>query len=171
MNIVASQSDITKLPVDAIVNAANSSLIRGGGVCGAIFRAAGHELTAACVSIGGCPTGEARITPGFKLPAKFIIHAVGPVWHGGHDAEPKLLAGAYRSALLLARDHDCASIAFPAISTGIYSYPLIAATEIAVRTVREFAAEAGSLATVHFACFSDEVLRAYTGLGVAEATS
>ena len=171
MHIIASKSDITQLPVDAIVNAANTSLIRGGGVCGSIFRAAGHELTAACVAIGGCPTGESRITPGFKLSAKFIIHAVGPVWHGGHDAEPKLLAGAYRSALMLARDHGCASIAFPAISTGIYSYPLQAATEIAVRTAREFAAEAGSLATVHFACFSDEVLRAYTGLGVAEAAS
>ena len=171
MHIIASKSDITQLPVDAIVNAANSSLIRGGGVCGAIFRAAGHELTAACVAIGGCPTGESRVTPGFQLPAKFIIHAVGPVWHGGHDAEPKLLADAYRSALMLARDHGCTSIAFPAISTGIYSYPLQAATEISVRTAREFAAEAGSLTTVHFACFSDEVLRAYTALGVAEVAS
>jgi O-acetyl-ADP-ribose deacetylase len=166
MKIVASQADITQLHVDAIVNAANTSLIRGGGVCGAIFRAAGRELSAACVAVGACPTGEARITPGFKLPAKFVIHAVGPVWHGGHDGEPELLVGAYRSALILARDHGCTSVAFPAISTGVYSYPLGAATEIAVRTVREFAVEAGSLATVHFACFSEEALRAYTGLGV-----
>ena len=171
MNIVASQSDITQLSVDAIVNAANTSLFRGGGVCGAIFRAAGRELTTACVAIGSCPTGEARITPGFKLPSEFVIHAVGPMWHGGQKGEPELLAGAYRSALMLARDHGCTSIAFPAISTGIYSYPLEAATEIAVRTVREFAAEAGSLATVHFACFSEEALRAYTALGVAAAAS
>jgi O-acetyl-ADP-ribose deacetylase (regulator of RNase III) len=171
MHIIASQSDITQLHVDAIVNAANTSLIRGGGVCGAIFRAAGRELSAACVAVGGCPTGEARITPGFKLPSEFVIHAVGPMWHGGQKGEPELLAGAYRSALMLARDHGCTSIAFPAISTGIYSYPLEAATEIAVRTVREFAAEAGSLATVHFACFSEEALRAYTALGVAEAAS
>jgi O-acetyl-ADP-ribose deacetylase (regulator of RNase III) len=136
-------------------------------VCGAIHRAAGPELERACAAIGGCPTGEARITPGFALPARYVIHAVGPVWRGGQQGEPALLAGAYRAALRLARDRGCGEVAFPAISTGIYGYPLEAATSIAVRTAREFAPEAGTLARVHFACFDAEVLRVYREAGVS----
>lgn len=164
MQLQASQVDITTLAVDAIVNAANAELRTGGGVDGAIHRAAGPELARATAAIGGCPTGEARITPGFRLPARYVIHAVGPVWHGGHAGEAALLASAYRSALILARDHECRSIAFPAISTGVYGYPLAEATRIAVDTVRAFAREAGSLATVHFACFDDATLAAYDQL-------
>src|SRR5262245_62728100 len=126
------QGDITTLAVDAIVNAANSRLAGGGGVDGAIHRAAGPELHAACRAIGGCPTGEARITPGFRLTAKFVIHAVGPIWYGGTRGEPELLIGAYHASLTLARDHGCQSVAFPAISTGIFGYPLDEATKIAV---------------------------------------
>jgi len=166
VELSASRVDITTLDVDAIVNAANDRLLPGGGVCGAIHRAAGPELARACAAAGGCPTGDARITPGFALPARHVIHAVGPVWHGGASGEPELLARAYRAALRLARDHGCSSIAFPAISTGIYGYPLDAATEIAVRTVQAFAREAGALELVHFACFGDEVLEAYRRAGV-----
>ena len=166
MHIFASRADITTLTVDAIVNAANSSLLPGGGVCGAIHRAAGPALAAACAECGGCPSGDARITPGFDLPARYVIHAVGPIWRGGTRGEAELLSGAYRAALVLARDHGCGSIAFPAISTGIYGYPLAAATRIAVDTVRGFAAEAGLLHSVQFACFSDEVLQAYREAGV-----
>lgn len=165
MRLVASLVDITTLAVDAIVNAANTSLAPGGGVCGAIHRAAGPELERACARIGGCPTGEARITPGFDLPARFVIHAVGPIWQGGGAGEAELLAGAYRASLLLARETGCRTIAFPAISTGIFGYPVEDATAIAVRTTRGFG-EAGSLETVVFACFSNEVLDAYRRAGV-----
>lgn len=168
MQLRASKVDITTLGTDAIVNAANRQLAPGGGVCGAIHRAAGPELARACAALGGCPTGEARITPGFALPARYVIHAVGPVWQGGGSGEAELLASAYRSALVLAREHGCRSVAFPAISTGIYGYPLEEATEIAVRTVRDFAAEAAPLELVHFACFSDDVLAAYRRHGVEE---
>src|SRR5580765_1638884 len=130
MRITAVLADITQLDVDAIVNAANSALAPGGGVCGAIHRAAGPELADACAAIGGCPTGEARITPGFNLKARFVIHAVGPVWHGGAKGEPDLLASAYRASLSLSKAHRLKSIAFPAISTGIYGYPLEEATRI-----------------------------------------
>lgn len=166
MELRASVVDITTLATDAIVNAANAELLPGGGVCGAIHRAAGPELARACAAIGGCPTGEARITPGFRLPARHVIHAVGPVWHGGGAGEAERLAGAYRASLALARDHGCASIAFPAIGTGIYGYPLEEATRIAVATARDFAPEAGPLALVHFACFSDDALAAYRRAGV-----
>ena len=159
MKLTAEIVDITTLDVDAIVNAANERLAPGGGVCGAIHRAAGAELARACADQSPCPTGEARITPGFKLPARFVIHAVGPVWQGGRAGEPDLLASAYRAALELASKQGLKSIAFPAISTGIYGYPLQPATEIAVATVRSHSAS--SLETVIFACFSSEVLAAY----------
>lgn len=166
LRLRATLVDITTLTTDAIVNAANPQLLPGGGVCGAIHRAAGPELARACAALGGCPVGEARLTPGFRLPARYVIHAVGPVWHGGTQGEAEFLASAYRSSLVLARDHGCRSIAFPAISTGIYGYPLDEATRIAVNAVRAFASEAGDLELVHFACFSDEALAAYRAQGV-----
>lgn len=166
MQLCASRSDITRLAVDAIVNAANASLAPGAGVCGAIHDAAGPELAAATARLGGCVTGDARITAGFRLPATYVIHAVGPVWRGGDQGEAELLRSAYRAALVLARDHGCSSIAFPAISTGIYGYPLDAATAVAVETVRAFDTEAGGLRLVHFACFSDRTLDAYRQAGV-----
>lgn len=168
MIIRAERADITRLAVDAIVNAANETLAPGGGVCGAIHRAAGPELAAACAPLAPCPTGQARMTPGFRLPARHVIHAVGPVWHGGRGGEDRLLTGAYRSALNLAETHGLSSIAFPAISTGIYGYPLRAATAIAVDTVRDFLAQAKSVREVVFACFSDEVLEEYRRAGIQE---
>ena len=160
MILEARQVDITTLAVDAIVNAANEFLAPGGGVCGAIHRAAGPELEIACARIGHCPTGEARMTPGFRLPARYVIHAVGPVWRGGAAGEAALLAGAYRSSLRLADEHGLRSLAFPAISTGIYGYPLDAATDVAVATVREVLAAGSSVHKVVFACFSDGALEA-----------
>jgi O-acetyl-ADP-ribose deacetylase (regulator of RNase III) len=159
--------DITTLTVDAIVNAANELLAPGGGVCGAIHRAAGAELARACAAQSPCPTGEARLTRGFNLPARFVIHAVGPVWHGGAAGEADLLASAYRSALTLAAAHRLRSMAFPAISTGIFGYPLHAATDIAVTAVR--AHPPSSLDEVIFACFSPEALQAYRRAGVGQA--
>jgi O-acetyl-ADP-ribose deacetylase (regulator of RNase III) len=135
VRIEAVQGDITTAGVDAIVNAANSSLQRGGGVCGAIFAAAGPQLDRACAAIGGCATGDAVITPGFDLPARWIVHTVGPVWHGGESGEPELLASCYRRSLAIARDAGATSIAFPAISTGIFGYPARDAAEIAVATL------------------------------------
>lgn len=129
------QGDITTQAVDAIVNAANSSLLGGGGVDGAIHRAAGPALVDACRRLGGCPTGEARITPGFNLPASYVIHAVGPVWHGGEQGEPQLLASCYRQALRLCVDYQIESIAFPAISCGVYGYPLELASEVALTEI------------------------------------
>ena len=167
MTVSARVVDITTLAMDAIVNAANESLAPGGGVCGAIHRAAGPELARACAAVGGCPTGGARLTPGFELPARFVIHAVGPVWRGGRAGEAELLASAYRSAMGLAAEHELSSIAFPAISTGIYGYPLEPATDIAVTTVRAALDAGSSIREVVFACFSAEVLRAYGKAGVA----
>lgn len=167
MEIVARLVDITTLAVDAIVNAANTDLAPGGGVCGAIHRAAGPDLAAACARLRPCPTGQARLTPGFRLPARFVIHAVGPVWGGGHGKESELLASAYRASLEIAQREDLRSIAFPAISTGIYGYPLEAATEVAVATVRAELAAAGTIAQVIFACFSPDVLEACAAEGVA----
>lgn len=161
MNIRARIVDIATLNVDAIVNAANSELAAGGGVCGAIHRAAGPELAAACTRLAPCPAGEARVTPGFGLPARYVIHAVGPVWHGGHHGEAELLASAYRASLALARAKGFESIAFPAISTGVYGYPLAAATAVAVATVRAEMANPGTMREVLFACFSQEALDAY----------
>ncbi|HUF23599.1 MAG TPA: O-acetyl-ADP-ribose deacetylase [Vicinamibacterales bacterium] len=161
MTIRARIVDITTLNVDAIVNAANTDLATGGGVCGAIHRAAGPELAAACARLAPCPTGEARITPGFLLPARFVIHAVGPVWHGGSLGEPELLASAYRASLAIARSKSLASIAFPAISTGVHGYPLAAAAAVAVARVRAEMANHGTLRDVLFACFSQDALNAY----------
>jgi O-acetyl-ADP-ribose deacetylase len=158
MRIEAVEGDITKLAVDAIVNAANEALAPGGGVCGAIHRAAGPELAAECRTLGSCPTGEARITQGYALPAKWVIHAVGPVWRGGGAGEADLLAGCYRSSLALAESRGLRSIAFPAISTGIYGYPLEPATRIAVREAR---AHRGGLERLVFCCFGREALAVY----------
>jgi O-acetyl-ADP-ribose deacetylase (regulator of RNase III) len=154
----ATQGDITREGVDAIVNAANAALTRGGGVCGAIFAAAGPELDGACAELGGCPTGDAKATPGFRLPARWIIHAVGPVWQGGDHGEPELLASAYRRSLEVADEVGARSIAFPAISTGIYGYPLEAAAEIAVRTCRD--AET-NVELIRFIAFDPTTFAAY----------
>ena len=141
MALEARRGDITKLEVDAIVNAANNALARGGGVCGAIFAAAGRELDAACAAIGHCATGDAVVTDGFDLPARWIVHTVGPVWHGGNHGEAELLASCYRRSIEVAREVGARTIAFPAISTGIYGYPRRDAAEIAVSTLRACAAD------------------------------
>ena len=166
MGLRAVEADITTLRVDAIVNAANEMLAPGGGVCGAIHRAAGPELARACADLAPCPTGDARITPGFDLPARFVIHAVGPVWQGGGAGEPELLAGAYRSALRLAEMNGLRTVAFPAISTGIYGYPLAPATGIAVTQAEKFLTTARQVQEVIFACFGPEVLACYRAAGV-----
>lgn len=157
----AVRADITTLRVDAIVDAANCTLLGGGGVDGAIHRAAGPRLLAECATLGGCATGDAKITNGYRLPASFVIHAVGPVWHGGQKGEPKQLAGCYRRSLELAHEKGLRSIAFPCISTGIYRYPLEAAAQIAVQTVRETLARLGADIDVTFCCFSERDLSVY----------
>lgn len=149
--------DITRLPLDAIVNAANSSLLGGGGVDGAIHRAAGPELLAYCRTLGGCPTGEARLTPGFRLPARHVIHTVGPVWQGGTAGEEERLAGCYSASLVLADAAGLSSVAFPAISTGIYGFPAERAAPLAVAAVIAHLEAPGSVARVVFCCFSEEI--------------
>jgi len=162
--IAVVEGDITKLAVEVIVNAANRALLGGGGVDGAIHRAAGPKLLEECRSLGGCPTGEARITRGYDLPAKWVVHAVGPVWDGGTRNEDALLAGCYRTALRLARDKAARSIAFPAISTGIYRFPLERATRIAVSTVLEELTDAALPERVLFACFGAEAASVYNAM-------
>lgn len=155
------KGDITKQTVDAIVNAANSALAGGGGVDGAIHIAAGPELLEECLKLRGCPTGQAKITKGYRLPAKFVIHAVGPVWHGGHKNEAALLASCYRESLRLAVENNCQTVAFPAISTGAYRYPLPAATEIAVSETVKFLEQNNRIEKVIFCCFDEKTRRSY----------
>jgi len=153
--------DITRLQVDAIVNAANNSLLGGGGVDGAIHRAAGAELLAECRTLNGCSTGDAKITRGYRLPAKHVIHAVGPVWHGGSKNEALLLSNCYQHSMQLAHENDIHSIAFPAISCGVYGYPIEQAAAIAVNTVLEQSEKHPDITDVYFVCFNDAVYSAY----------
>ena len=164
INITAIQADITTLSVDAIVNAANGTLLGGGGVDGAIHRAAGSMLLAACACLGGCKTGDAKITQGYRLPAKFVIHTVGPVWHGGTRGEAKLLASCYRRSLEVAAENGLCSIAFPCISTGVYGYPVDLAAAVAVRAVREVQPTLPWPIEVTFCCFSKRDYEVYTML-------
>ena len=159
------KTDITTLTVDAIVNAANTSLLGGGGVDGAIHRAAGPELFAECRLLGGCDTGHAKLTDGYNLPAKNIIHAVGPVWNGGMNGEPELLASCYRSCFAIARAHDLRTLAFPAISCGVYRFPVDLAVEIALRETAGELSKNDSIEKVIFACFDESVYASYLGAG------
>lgn len=161
--LIAVQGDITKQRVDAIVNAANTSLLGGGGVDGAIHRAAGPQLVAECRKLDGCGTGDAKATRGYQLPAKWVFHAVGPVWHGGEHGEDELLASCYKRCLELAREHNLRSIAFPAISTGVYAFPPERAARIAIETVQKMV-DASGVEVVRFVCFDQRTLTIYQKL-------
>lgn len=155
------KGDITKQAVDAIVNAANCSLLGGGGVDGAIHRAAGPELLAECRTLGGCKTGEAKITKGYKLPAKYVIHTPGPVWHGGSHGEPELLRSCYRSCLELASENGCKTVDFPSISTGVYHFPLDKASQIAIKAISEYLFEHPKIERVRMVCFDERTKEYY----------
>ena len=159
--LIIKQGDITLERVDTIVNAANTTLMGGGGVDGAIHRAAGPALDVACARLHGCPTGEARLTPGFALPARYIIHTPGPVWQGGQHNEAALLASSYRNSLQVAVDHGCQTVAFPSISTGVYAYPVAQAAQVAIATIKTALAQWPQLREVRLVCFDEQTYHAY----------
>jgi O-acetyl-ADP-ribose deacetylase (regulator of RNase III) len=164
--ILIVRGDITDQRVDAIVNAANTSLLGGGGVDGAIHRAAGHELLEECRTLGGCDTGDAKITKGYKLQARYVIHTVGPIWHGGSKGEDELLASCYRRSFELARKHGIQTIAFPSISTGVYGFPVNRASRIALKTIHEAISQGAGLKKVVVVCFDEETHRTYQNASV-----
>ncbi|GAB6283500.1 MAG: O-acetyl-ADP-ribose deacetylase [Ignavibacterium sp.] len=164
MKIEIVKGDITKLKVDAIVNAANSTLLGGGGVDGAIHQAAGPKLLEECKTLGGCKTGEAKITKGYNLPAKFVIHTVGPVWYGGNNSEDRLLVNCYKNSLKLAVENNIKTIAFPAISTGVYHFPLERATRIAIKEVKDFLDKTDAIEKIYFVCFDEQTYNTYKNI-------